>query len=67
MKVDKVNAKIDTTTLAVAPKTELSDNIFINGKLEVLSFTFVNEHLEPIDWTFPSQKPYLLITFSSTI
>ncbi len=65
LKVDKVNAKIDTTTLAVDPKTELSDNVFINGKLEVLSFTFVNENLEPIDWTLPSQKSYLLITFSN--
>lgn len=65
LKVDKVNAKIDTTTLAVAPKTELADNIFINGKLEVLKLEFVNKDLEPIDWAFPSDSVYLLITLDN--
>ena len=65
LKVDKVNAKIDATTLAVAPKTELSDNVFINGKLEVLKLEFVNENLEPIDWVFPSDSVYLLITLDN--
>ncbi len=61
IKIDKVNAKIDSTTLAVAPKTELSDNVFINGKLEVLKLEFVNENLEPIDWAFPSETVYVMI------
>ena len=65
LKVDKVNAKIDTTTLAVAPKTELSDNVFINGKLEVLKLEFVNESFEPIDWAFPSETVYVMITLDN--
>ncbi len=65
LKVDKVNAKIDKTTLSVVPKTELSDNVFINGKLEVLKIEYVNENFEPIDWAFPTEKVYLLITLDN--
>ena len=65
LKVDKVNAKIDTTELTVAPKTELSDNVFINGKLEVLKIEYVNESFEPIDWAFPSETVYVLITLDN--
>ena len=49
LKIDKVNAKIDNTTLSVEPKSELSDNVFINGKLEVLDVYFVNANFEKIE------------------
>ena len=65
LKIDKVNAKIDDTLLNVEPKTELSDNVFINGKLEVLKIEFVNENFEPIDWAFPSDTVYVLITLDN--
>jgi len=65
LKIDKVNAKIDNTSLTVEPKTELSDNVFINGKLEVLKMEFVNEAFEPIDWAFPSEQLYVLITLDN--
>ena len=65
LKIDKVNAKIDSTTLSVEPESELSDNVFINGKLEVLKIEFVNENFEPIDWAFPSEKVYELITLNN--
>ena len=65
LKIDKVNAKIDNTTLSVAPKTELSDNVFINGKLEVLKIEYVNDRFEPIDWSFPSDTVYVLITLNN--
>jgi len=65
LKVDKVNAKIDDATLTVEPETELSDNVFINGKLEVLKIEFVNEDFEPIDWAFPSETVYVMITLDN--
>ena len=65
LKIDKVNAKIDETTLTVEPETELSDNVFINGKLEVLKIEFVNEDFEPIDWAFPSETIYVMITLDN--
>ena len=65
LKVDKVNAKIDNTTLSITPKTELSDSVFINGKLEVLKIEFVNDRFEPIEWAFRSDAVYLLITLNN--
>lgn len=65
LKVDKVNAKIDNSNLSVEPKSELSDNVFINGKLEVLKIEFVNEEFKPIDWAFPSDTVYVLITLDN--
>ena len=65
LKVDKVNAKIDNTTLSVEPKSEISDNVFINGKLEVLKIEFVNDRFEPIDWAFPSDTIYVMITLNN--
>ena len=65
LKIDKVNAKIGTTALNIEPKSELSDNVFINGKFDVLGIGFVNEDFEPIDWAFPSQKVYVMITLDN--
>ena len=65
LKVDKINAKIEETTVAVEPKTELSDNVFINGKLEVLSIEFVNENFEPRHWFFPSETVYVMVTLNN--
>ena len=65
LKVDKVNTKIDETALTIEPKTELSDSVFINGKLEVLKIEYINESFEPIDWAFPSETVYMLITLDN--
>ena len=65
LKVDLVNAKIDNVSRSIEPKTELSDNIFINGKLEVLKVEFVNEDFEPICFAFPSDKVYVMITMEN--
>lgn len=65
LKIDKVNAKLDNAPFIVEPKSELSDNVFINGKLEVLKIEFVNEDIEPINWAFPSEKVYVLITLNN--
>ena len=65
LQVDKVNAKIDATSVSVAPQTELSDNVFINGKLEVLSIEYVDENFKPLadgSWLFPSKTLYVMIT-----
>ena len=66
LKIDKVNAKIDNMTLSAEPKSELSDNVFINGKLEVIKIEFVNEAFEPIDWAFPSEKVCVMITLDNS-
>ena len=66
LKIDKVNAKLDNAPFIVEPKSELSDNVFINGKLEVLKIEFVNEDFEPIDWAFPSETVYILITLNNS-
>ena len=65
LKVDKVNAKLESTALTIEPQTELSDNVFINGKLEVLKIDFVNEDFEPIDWAFPSDTVYVMIALNN--
>ena len=65
LKVEKVNAKLESTTLTIEPQTELSDNVFINGKLEVLKIDFVNEDFEPIDWAFPSDTVYVMIALNN--
>ena len=65
LKIDKVNAKIDSTNLSVEPKTELSDNVFINGKLDIVKIEFVNEAFDPVDWAFPSEKVYVMITLDN--
>ena len=65
LKVDQVNAKLDGVPHTVAPKTEVSDNVFINGKLEVSRIEFVNEAFEPINWAFPSDMVYVLVTLNN--
>ena len=65
LKIDKVNAKIDSTAITVAPKSELADNVFINGTLEVLKIEYVNDKLEPIEWCFNSDTVYLMITLDN--
>ena len=65
LKIDNVNAKIDNTALTVEPKTELSDNVFINGKLEVLKIEFINDEFEKIDYVLGDTPVYVLITFSN--
>ena len=65
LKIDRINTSIDSKTFVVEPKTILSDNIFINGKLEVLKVEYVNEDFEPIEWTFPSDTVYVLITLDN--
>lgn len=68
LKIDKVNAKIDDTSLMVEPHSELSDNVFINGKISVVSIDIVDENFEPIEdnsWVFPSQNVYVMVTYDN--
>ena len=67
LKVDKVNTKIDSTALTVEPKSELSDNVFINGIVKILSIEYVNEEFGLFygGWIFPSEKVYVLITLDN--
>ena len=65
-KVDKVNAKIGNISLSVEPKTEISDNVFINAKLEVLKIEITNRDFEPIEWNLYSNTVYVLITLNNT-
>lgn len=66
LKIDKVNAKLDGIDFDVEPESELSDNVFINGKLEVLKIEFVNQDFEHIDWAFPSEKINVMITLNNS-
>lgn len=65
LKVDKINAKLGDAPFTVEPATKPSDNIFINGKLEVQKVEFVNEAFEPVDWVFSSDSVYVLITLDN--
>ena len=65
LKIEKVNAKLDSKTSTIVPETELSDNVFINGKIEVLKVEFVNEKFEAVDWAFPAEKLYIMITLDN--
>ena len=66
LEVDKLIADIDDVTLTVEPETELSANVFINGRLDVLNFEFVNDRFEHIDWAFPSEKVYVMLTIDNS-
>ena len=63
LKIDKVNAKIDSTSISIEPKSELADNVFINGKLEVISAEYVNENFEPIDYFIGSREEGFTIDY----
>ncbi len=65
LKIDKVNAKIDNTIVSVEPKSELADNVFINGKLEVISLEFVNENFETITYSLGSDRIFVLLTLDN--
>jgi hypothetical protein len=43
----------------------LSDNVFINGKIEILKVEIVNEALVPVSWAFPEDKLYVLVTLNN--
>lgn len=62
LKIDKINAKIDGNTYTVESKVQLSDNVFINGKLEVVSIEFVNENFEPIHYSLGDDRIFVLLT-----
>ena len=66
LKVDEIVAKIDDVTITEVPKSELSDNVFINGRLEVLKFECVNNRFEPVDWVFPNEKIYIMLTLDNS-
>lgn len=66
LKVDEIIAKIDDVSLTVPVESELSDNVFINGRLEVLKLECVNEMLEPVDWAFPNEKVYVMLTLDNS-
>ena len=63
--IENLNATLDSAWFTVAPESRLSDNVFINGKLEIVKMELVNEKLEPVEWTFPSDKVYVLITLDN--
>ena len=65
LKIDKVNAKIDDVTLTAIPETEFSDNVFINGKLEVVKLEFVNDSFEKINYVLGDDPVYVLITLNN--
>ena len=65
LSIDKLNATFDGVDYTVEPKATVADNVFINGKIEVLKIEFVNEAFEPIDWAFPSDTVYALITLDN--
>ncbi|MBE6635704.1 MAG: hypothetical protein E7617_05865 [Ruminococcaceae bacterium] len=68
LKVDSLNARIDSTSLSVKPVSEIADNVFINGRVDVLSVEYVNEDFEVFEngsWVFPSEKINLLVTLSN--
>ena len=68
LKVDSLSASIDTTTLTATPQTELSDNVFINGRVTVESIEIVDANFVPYEdkcWIFPSQKVYVLIKLNN--
>ena len=68
LKIDKINAKIDDTLLSVEPESELSDNVFINGKVEVVSIEYVDENFELFEdgsWLLHSETVYELVTLDN--
>ena len=65
LKIDRVNAKLDGGNYIANPESELSDNVFINGKLDVVKIELVNKDFEVFDWAFPSDAVYVLITLNN--
>ncbi len=65
LKIDRINAKIDNKSIVIEPQNEISDDVFINGKIEVLKIEFVNNDFEIINWAFPSDIVYVLLTLDN--
>lgn len=66
--VDQLNTSLGGNTYTVEPKTNCSANVFINGKIEILSVQIVDENFEKItkkEWAFPNEKVYVLITVNN--
>ncbi|MBE6550003.1 MAG: hypothetical protein E7670_06200 [Ruminococcaceae bacterium] len=65
LKIDSLNLTLDNVAYTIEPDSEISDNVFINGKLEVVKAEYVDENFEPINWAFPLEKVYMLITLNN--
>lgn len=65
LKIDQINASLSGESYTITPKSELGDNVFINGKLELVSLQYVNKNFEPIDYVFASDELYILFTFDN--
>ena len=68
LKVDKINATLNGEDYLINSKNDLSDNVFINGKVEVLSVEYADEEFKKLEdgsWCFPSDKIYVLITLDN--
>ena len=60
-----ISANLDNETYFVEPMSKLSDNIFINGNIELVSVDFVNAEFEAIEWAFKTEAVYALITLNN--
>ena len=68
LKVDEINATINGEKHTVISKNELSDNVFINGRVEVVSVEYANANFEIIEdgsWVFLSDKVYELVVLNN--
>ncbi len=63
--IEEINMTLDGATYTLKTDSNNSDNVFINGKLEVLKIEYVNEDFEPIDWAFPSDIVYVMVTLDN--
>jgi len=65
LKIEKVNATLGGKRFAVAPETNASATVFINGLVEVLGVEVVDGEGNPITWTFPIETAKLVITIDN--
>ena len=65
LSVDKLNATFDGINYIVEPEVPVGDNVFINGKIEVINIEFVNENFEPIYYSLGGSRVFVLLTLDN--
>ncbi len=63
--IEQVNMVLGGKTYSVLADENNQDNVFINGKLEVVSLDLVNAVGEIVDYCFPDDEMYLLLTLNN--
>jgi len=63
--LEGIVAEIDGEPCTIVLDNIVSDTIYVNGPIEILSADYVDSQFNPIEWTFSGTDVYVLITFDN--